>query len=88
MLSCVRLFVTSWIMVPSRLWPARLLCPWDFSGKNIGVGRHFLFQGTFPTQASNLSLLCLLHWQANSLPLSHLGSPGGLYTGLVINDLQ
>ena len=29
---------------------------------------HFLFQGIFPTQGSNLRLLCLLHWQANSLP--------------------
>ena len=41
MLSCVRLFVTSWIMAPSKLWPARLLCPWDFSGKNTGVGLPF-----------------------------------------------
>ena len=29
----------------------------------------------FPTQGSNPLLLCLLHWQAYSLPLSHLGSP-------------
>ena len=29
----------------------------------------------FPTQGSNLCLLHLLHWQADSLPLSHLGSP-------------
>ena len=28
--------------------------------------------GTFPDQGSNL---CLLHWQAVSLPLSHQGSP-------------
>ena len=58
--------------------PARLLCPWDFSGKNIGVGCHFLLQGIFPTQGSNprlLRLLRLRHWQADSLPLSHLGSP-------------
>ena len=38
--------------------PARLLCPWDFSGKNTGVGCYFLFQGIFPTQWSNP---CLLH---------------------------
>ena len=25
--------------------PARLLCPWDFPGKNAGVGCHFLLQG-------------------------------------------
>ena len=29
--------------------PARLLCPWDFSGKNTGVGSHFLLQGIFLT---------------------------------------
>ena len=26
--------------------PTRLLCPWDFSGKNIEVGCHFLPQGS------------------------------------------
>ena len=35
----------------------------------------FLFQGIFPTQGSNPHLLHLLHWQADSLPLVHLGSP-------------
>ena len=28
-----------------------------------------LHQGIFPTQGSNLHLLCLLHWPASSLPL-------------------
>ena len=28
-----------------------------------------------PTQGLNSSLLCVLHWQVDSLPLSHLGSP-------------
>ena len=28
----------------------------------------------FPTQELNPHVLCLLHWQAGSLPLSHLGS--------------
>ena len=62
---------------PHRLWPARLLCPWDFSSKNTGVGCHFLLQGTFLTQGSNPSLLTLLHWQADSLPPNHLGIPKG-----------
>ena len=35
---------------------------------------HFLIQGIFPTQGSNPCLLCLLHWQADSLSLHHLGS--------------
>ena len=33
-----------------------------------------------PTQGSNQRLLCLLHWQAGSLLLSHLGSPKVLYS--------
>ena len=45
---------------------------WDFPGKNTGVGCHFLLQLTFLTQKWNP---CLLHWQADSLPLSHQGSP-------------
>ena len=60
---------------PHGLQPARLLCPWDFPGKNTGVVCHFLLQGIFLTQGSNPHLLCLLRWQADSLPLSHLGSP-------------
>ena len=30
--------------------PARLLCPWDFPGKNTGEGCHLLLQGIFPAQ--------------------------------------
>ena len=30
--------------------PARLLCPWDFPGKNIGVGSHSLHEGILPAQ--------------------------------------
>ena len=35
---------------------ARLLCPWDSPGKNIGVGCHFLLQGIFLTQGLNPGL--------------------------------
>ena len=35
---------------PHGLQSARLLCPWDFPGKNIGVNCHFLLQGIFLTQ--------------------------------------
>ena len=35
------------------------------------MGCHFLLQGIFLTQGSNP---CLLHWQVDSLPLSHPGS--------------
>ena len=33
-------------------------------GMNTGVGCHFLLQGIFPTQGSNLHFL---HWQVDSL---------------------
>ena len=53
------------------LQPIRLLCPWDFPNKNTEVGHHFFLQGIFLIQGSKLHLL---HWQADSLLLSHLGS--------------
>ena len=36
---------------------------------------HFLLQGIFRTQGSNLPLLRLLHWQKHSLPLALPGKP-------------
>ena len=33
---------------PHGLKPTRLPCPWDFPGKNTGVGYHFLLQGSHP----------------------------------------
>ena len=56
--SRVQLCVTPWTIA------TRFLCPWDFPGKNIGGGCHFLLQGIFPTQGWNPRLLCLLRWQA------------------------
>ena len=50
-------------------------CPWNFPGKNTGVGCHFLLQGIFLTQGSNPHLLCLLHWQVDSLLLMPAGKP-------------
>ena len=44
-----------------------------FSGKNTGVDCHFFLQGIFLIQGLNP---CLLHWQANSLPVSHLVTLG------------
>ena len=52
------------------LEPTRLLCPWDFPGKNTGLGCHFLLQGILRIQGLNPCLLCLLHWQADSFLLS------------------
>ena len=69
-LSCVQLFAT-----PGTIQPARLLCPWNFPGKNIAEGCHFLLQGIFLTQGSNLHLFHLLRWQVDSLLLYYLASP-------------
>ena len=66
--SAVQCSVMSDSLQPHGLQPARLLCQWDFPGKNTGVGGHALLQGIFLTQGSNLSLLHLLHWQVDSLP--------------------
>ena len=54
-------------------WSPLVLCPWDSPRKNTRVGCHALIQGIFPILGSDLHLLCLLHWQSGSLPLSHLG---------------
>ena len=66
--------VMSHSLQPHGQEPARLLCPWDSSGYNTGVGCHALLQGIFLTQGSNPHLLCLLHWQLGSLPpgMSHI----------------
>ena len=59
-------FLTPWTIV------CQAPCSWTSLGKKTAVGCHFLLQGIFPTQELNLSLL---HWQVDSLPLSHQGSP-------------
>ena len=41
-------YIVSDCLQPHRLFPAKLLCPWNFLGKNTGVGCRFLFQGIFP----------------------------------------
>ena len=55
----------------------RLLCPLDSLGKNTRVGCHFLLQGSFLTQGSNLRLLYPLHLCISRqilANLSYLGS--------------
>ena len=51
---------------------ARLLCPWDFLGKNTGVGCRFLLQGIFPTQGWNHGSSA---WQVDFLLLCYQGNP-------------
>ena len=62
-------------VVSNSLWPfglqaIRLLCPWDFLGKNTEVGCHFILQGIFPTQGSNVGPL---HCKQILYHLSHQG---------------
>ena len=70
---CVCVFscsVVSGSLQPHGQQPASPFCSWYFPGKNTGVSCHFLLQRISPTRRSNLCLRCLLHWQADSLPLS------------------
>ena len=88
LVTCVGVFslsIMSDFLRPHGLWPTRLLCPWNSLGKNTGVNCHALLQGIFPIQGSNLYLLYLLHWQTDSLPLHHLGSPFS-YLGVLISS--
>ena len=62
---------------PFRLQLTRLLCPWDFSGKNTGVDYHFSPPGDLPSPRDETfpSSPVFLALQEDSLPLSHQGSP-------------
>ena len=53
-------------------WTVARQAPWAFPGKNTGVGCDFLLQGIFPIQRLNP---CPLHWQVESTPVNHQGSP-------------
>ena len=50
----------------------RLLCPWDFLGKDTRIGCHALLQGLFQTQGS---IPGLPHCREILYCLSHQGSP-------------
>ena len=70
---CYMASVVSDSVQPHGLQLSRLLCPWDSLGKDTRVGCHFLLQGIFLTQGLKPHLLCLLHWQKDSLPLAPPG---------------
>ena len=71
-LSCVRLFLTPWV-----------LHSWDSPGKNAGVGYHFLLQGIFPIQGSNPGLP---HCREILYHLSHHSKIGGNLGATHYND--
>ena len=58
--------------------PTRLLCPWNFPGKNTGVGCHFLLQGIFPPQGWNPSVLPGLLY-CRQILYYHWGSPDRVF---------
>ena len=64
---------------PHELQPTKLLCPWDFPGKNTGVGLPFPSPGNFPTQGSNPGLL---HCRQILWLLSHQEMPGPILGAL------
>ena len=68
-LSCV------WLFVNPRTKASQAPLSMDFPGKNSGVGCHFLLQGIFLIQGSNVRLLHLLHWEADSLSAAPPGKP-------------
>ena len=61
---------------PYELQPTRVLCPWDFPGKNTGLGSYSILQGIFLSQGSNL---CLLHYRQFFFCLNHLSQQGSPY---------
>ena len=69
---CAQALLSCLTLWPHGPLPTRLLCSWDFPGKNIGGGCHSLFQGIFLIQGLNL---CLLPWQADSLLSEPPGKP-------------
>ena len=71
--SHVRLFANPWTVAHQA--PRSM----GFSREEYWSGCHFLLQGIFTTQGSNLRLLCLLHWQTGSLPLMLPGKPVEMY---------
>ena len=70
------------VLQPHRLLPTRPLCPWDFPGKNTGVGCCFLPQEIFLTQdgtyISCIGRQILYHWatwKAHKILYRYFGNP-------------
>ena len=70
LLSCVRLF---FFILAGQ--PARSSVHGFFQMRILERQHHILLQGIVLPLGTSPCLLHLLHWQADSLPLSHLGSP-------------
>ena len=71
-LSYVQLFVTSWTVAHQAPLSMEFSRQDYWNGLPFPSPRDLPDPGIFLTQGWHL---CLLHWQADSLPLSHQGSP-------------
>ena len=67
-------FRRAWLFATYELGPSRILCPWEFPGKNTGEGCRALLQGIFQTKELIPYLWCLLPCRQVLYPPSLLGS--------------
>ena len=79
LVSHVRLVVTLWTVAHQALLSVGL------SRQDQWSGLPCLLQGIFLTWGLSLRLLCLLHWQAGSLPLVPAGRPMYISTSSLFN---
>ena len=71
------------------LLPSRTLCHRNFQARILEQVAISSFRGSSqPTQGSNPCLFHLLHWQVDSLPSCHLGSPYALLVSLYFKYLN
>ena len=84
--ACMRSVITNSLR-PRGLYPASLLCPWDFPCKNTRLDCYFLLQGIFLSQGLNPRLL---HWQVGSLTTEPPGKPfyKSFYQPLILKSIR
>ena len=69
------MFSHSVVPVSLRPWIVTCQAPLEFPRQGYWSGLPFPPPAIFPIQGSKLRPLHLLHWQADSSPLNHLGNP-------------
>ena len=71
------------LLRPHGLYPTKLLCSWAFLGRNNWNGLPLPPPGDLPDPGIELVFLKSPALQADSLPLSHLGSPNTDWVTLI-----
>ena len=81
--ACVHAQWLSHVQFFAALWTVACQAPlpMEFCRREYWGGLPFPTPEILPTQGSNLPLLCLLHWQTDSLQVQPPGKPQGLYRG-------